>query len=271
MLLAPECISIIKTAANGFRLKIDPECERSSFRRQELLSRRFQTFQHIEQSFRRRLKPSREKRKKWTFLILRSWLARWILCGQTHTEAFLLSCILILLLFCWRCSAIIWSFLNHSEMMLIYYLTKTVTYIFNTGHSFVLALQWTASDSQRVANTGFLISLPCCRSRSQTESPDSVRWSLACVSELVVLEASARDLVAQVLHVFLHLKEIRQTLVSVSQASKDRNPHLHCSVWCVGGRDVRHKESACQVGVVPGEISRWVHVRRTKKACCNLT
>lgn len=53
MLLAPECISIIKTAANGFRLKIDPECERSSFRRQELLSRRFQTF---EQSFRRRLK-----------------------------------------------------------------------------------------------------------------------------------------------------------------------------------------------------------------------
>lgn len=65
-----------------------------------------------------------------------------------------------------------------------------------------------------------------------------------------MLEASARDLVAQVLHVFLHLKEIRQTLVSVSQASKDRNPHLHCSVWCVGGRYVR------QVGVVPGEISR---------------
>lgn len=311
MLLAPECIWIIKTAANGFRLKIGPECERSSFRRQELLSRRFQTFQHIEQSFRRRLKrggvrgrsqhqagrvneqgrgnrrlcditkgyipelclekPSRVKRKKWTFLILRSWLARWILCGQTHTEAFLLPCIFILLLFCWRCSAIIWSFLNHSEMMLIYYLTKTVTYIFNTGHSFVLALKWTASHSQRVANAGFLISLPCCRSRSQTESTDSVRWSLTCVSELVVLEASARDLVAQVLHVFLHLKEIRQTLVSVSQASKDRNPHLHCSVWCVGGRYVRHKESACQVGVVSGEVSRWVHVRRTKKACCNLT
>lgn len=216
-------------------------------------------------------KPSMEKRKKLTFLILRSWLARCILCGQTHIEDFLLSCILISLLFYWRCSAIIWSFLNHSEMMLIYYLTKTVAYIFNTGHSFVLALKSTANDSQSVANPGFLISLLCCRSHSQTESTDSVRWSLACVSELVVLEASARDLVAQVLHVFLHLKEIRQTLESVSQASKDINPHLHCSVWCVGGRYMRHKESAWQVRVVSGEISHSVQVRRTKKACCNLT
>lgn len=59
MLLPPECTSIIKTAVNGLRLKIVPECEKSFVSEVQLLSfkpnhipalSQFQTFQRIEQS-----------------------------------------------------------------------------------------------------------------------------------------------------------------------------------------------------------------------------
>lgn len=82
-------------------------------------------------------------------------------------------------------------------MLLLYYL-NTHTYKFNTAHSFPPGPESTANDSQRVENTGSRV--------------DSVRRRLGGVSQLVVLEAPPRDLVAQVLHVLLHLKETGQTL-----------------------------------------------------------
>lgn len=115
-----------------------------------------------------------------------------------------------------------------------------------------------------VSSTAWSV-VPCV---SLSDLVDSVHWHLDGVSQLVVLEAPPRDLVAQVLHVFLHLKEIRDTDEFVKMPANTQTiiNHLYFSVQEAGTWDIKK----LPYNIKLNQMSRSVHRTHKKYGATSL-